>query len=308
LATGSSCPHDVSKSANACFTSYSREYQNMHNSPARLCCGVDAETLRAFCRDKSRGVKRSQRVQFNHKKPSRQRCSMTIVHARCDVQSAVSVDTDRKESEFYDSSLAEAGGTSYMNGMQCISSLKGQCPESKHGAIDSALSSLQGAEDALKSLCADDTNIEVYARYQSCFTRAGPTSEMCMQRHLNTSLKLLASKNSKMDAKHMDEFCSDMRGMLKCIQNNVRQQCGEEAADLAPTLVKPMVRQSTKCDYSVVVVTKAPNSRNNNPAPSSHGGYQHTGDSGSASSLVLSPATILVLCVACVLRTALYGA
>ena len=48
---------------------------------------------------------------------------------------------------------------------------------------------------------------------------------------------------------------SDMRGTLRCIQNNVRKRCGEEASQLAATLVKPMVRQSTKCDYSIV--TKA---------------------------------------------------
>ena len=45
---------------------------------------------------------------------------------------------------------------------------------------------------------------------------------------------------------------SDMRRTLRCIQSNVRNKCGEEASELAATLVKPMVRQSTKCDYSIV--------------------------------------------------------
>lgn len=235
LMVGSSCPRDVSTLAHTCFTSYSREYQNMQASPKRLCCGVDVETLRAFC-------------------------------------------------------------SSYMHGMDCISDLKKRCPESKHGTIEEAMTNLHGAEEALKSLCSDDTNIEVYARFQSCFTRTGPTSEVCFQRHLNTSIQFMPN----MDAKHMAEFCSDMRGAVRCIQDNVRKTCGEDAAKLATTLVKPMVRQSTKCDYNVV--TKTPSSRQDNPTPSSHGGRQNSNGSVSGN-LISTPAAILILLLACMLRT-----
>ncbi|KAH9489116.1 hypothetical protein Btru_042241 [Bulinus truncatus] len=47
-ATGS-CPHDVKTSANECFTAYSPQLVNMMNSGNKLCCGMDVETLRAFC-------------------------------------------------------------------------------------------------------------------------------------------------------------------------------------------------------------------------------------------------------------------
>ncbi|ESO91222.1 hypothetical protein LOTGIDRAFT_153652 [Lottia gigantea] len=43
------CPHDVTAQAYGCFTSYSSHLQNMQASRRQLCCGVDVETLRAFC-------------------------------------------------------------------------------------------------------------------------------------------------------------------------------------------------------------------------------------------------------------------
>ncbi|KAK0063137.1 hypothetical protein Bpfe_007333, partial [Biomphalaria pfeifferi] len=44
-----SCPHDVKGTAHECFTAYSFQLTNMVNSANKLCCGMDVETLRAFC-------------------------------------------------------------------------------------------------------------------------------------------------------------------------------------------------------------------------------------------------------------------
>ncbi|KAK6175325.1 hypothetical protein SNE40_013813 [Patella caerulea] len=48
-AVSATCPRDVTATAYGCFTSYSRNLQNMESSRRQLCCGVDVETLRAFC-------------------------------------------------------------------------------------------------------------------------------------------------------------------------------------------------------------------------------------------------------------------
>ncbi|XP_041348483.1 uncharacterized protein LOC121368037 [Gigantopelta aegis] len=45
-----SCPRDVTPEADACFADYNTHLQNMKMSSQRLCCGVDVEILRAFCR------------------------------------------------------------------------------------------------------------------------------------------------------------------------------------------------------------------------------------------------------------------
>ena len=42
-----------------------------------------------------------------------------------------------------------------------------------------------------------------------------------------------------------------MRDVTNCIENNIRQGCGAEAAELVHRLVKPMVRRSGSCSYGV---------------------------------------------------------
>ncbi|KAL8558838.1 hypothetical protein ACOMHN_031767 [Nucella lapillus] len=231
---GSACPSDVGQQANACFAGYNREFQNIRSSPKRLCCGVDVETLRAFCR-------------------------------------------------------------SYVDAISCVRPLKKRCPRSQ--AIEDAMKNLHGAETSLKSLCSDDTNIEKYALHQTCITKAGPTTKRCFQQYLNTSdtVKLMTS----VDTRHIAQFCSDMRGTLQCIQTNIRQTCGEDASDLVTKLVKPMVRQSTKCNYNVV--TKAPVSRQGQPSPSSHDGSWQ--GNGSASAQPKLSSALLLVCVAVLART-----
>ena len=42
-----------------------------------------------------------------------------------------------------------------------------------------------------------------------------------------------------------------MREVTLCIENNIRQECGEKASELVHLLVKPMVRRSGSCTYDV---------------------------------------------------------
>ncbi|XP_070193403.1 uncharacterized protein [Littorina saxatilis] len=245
LGARSSCT-GVRDEAGACFTDYSREFHNMQTPGSkRLCCGVDVETLRAFC-------------------------------------------------------------SSYMKAMQCIEGLKERCPGDKN-RIQEAMRNLKGAETALDSLCANDRIFEVYARHQNCITRAAPTTETCFRRHLNTSDSVRLLTN--FDSRPLSDFCRDMRGTLQCIQKNVNNQCGEEASVLASKLVKPMIRQSTKCDYNVV--TQPPISRQGHgqPSPSSQDGRHSQGGSGSGSgsgSTTVSSASLLVW-LAVVIRTLLFS-
>ncbi|PVD25209.1 hypothetical protein C0Q70_15707 [Pomacea canaliculata] len=195
--------------------------------------------------------------------------------------------------------------SSYMDAMTCISRLKEECPESKHPQIDRSLTNLHGGRDALDDLCTDDRIIEVYARHQSCFTEAGPSSERCLSRKFNVSIKLLANVNTE----PKDKFCSDMRSALTCVQNKVKQMCSsEEAVELAAILVKPMIRDSTNCVYSTV--TKPPDAgQNDRPSVdthSAHDGSQYKGRTTSGAAM--TPRTpcrqpLLLLLVLLVIRT-----
>ncbi|BFZ08635.1 hypothetical protein BsWGS_11674 [Bradybaena similaris] len=186
-----SCPRDVSTAAHSCFTAYSFHVQNMVNSPQKLCCGVDVETLRAFCQ-------------------------------------------------------------SYTSATTCVSQLKEDCPKDSYQIIDKVSANVDGSRAGLQELCTDDSIIENYAMYQSCFTFAGDGSDMCFQTHMNNSMATTIRFLTKLTTTKMDQFCNDMRHTVDCVQKNVWAMCGDKAAQLAAILVKPMVWQSTSCDYSVI--------------------------------------------------------
>uniref|UniRef100_A0A0B7BSK2 Uncharacterized protein n=1 Tax=Arion vulgaris TaxID=1028688 RepID=A0A0B7BSK2_9EUPU len=187
----SACPRDMSTRANSCFTSYSFHFQNMQNSPNKLCCGVDVEILRAFCQ-------------------------------------------------------------SYSNAMECVKQMKKDCPEDTYHTINTILNNLNGVHAELHELCSDDSIIESYAMYQSCITLAGVKSEWCLQTHMNSSAGTNIKFLSRVTMKGMEQFCKDMINTVECVKNNVEMICGDEAAALVQVLIKPMIRQSTECDYSVI--------------------------------------------------------
>ncbi|XP_012939847.1 uncharacterized protein LOC101845704 [Aplysia californica] len=231
------CPGDVSTSAHSCFTSYSFHFENMRSSPEKLCCGVDVETLRAFCH-------------------------------------------------------------SYVKAISCLSTLRRACPPDTHHLIDSVLVNLDGAQEGLHDLCADDSIIESYAMYQTCFRSTGYSSERCFQVHMNESnqhIKFLSNVNTK----RKDKFCSGMRNVVECVQNTVRGRCGEGAAKLAAILVKPMVRQSTDCDYSVInakQTTSRPSHGNPAYISDEHGGRQtEVQDGGNTGSDARAPFAYVIL-------------
>ncbi|GFO44159.1 hypothetical protein PoB_007066400 [Plakobranchus ocellatus] len=51
------CPSDLSTEARDCFSTYNVKAQSMQRSPLKLCCGVDVETLRAFCHSYIKGMR-----------------------------------------------------------------------------------------------------------------------------------------------------------------------------------------------------------------------------------------------------------
>lgn len=188
------CPSDLGSEARACFANYDVKLQAMQHSAQKICCGLDVETLRAFCK-------------------------------------------------------------SYEIGSRCVKNLKAQCPPEKRVMIDNALVKLEGAWDSLDGLCLDDRIVEQYAQFQTCFTLTGPESEVCFAKHLLgnahgvNKIQFLETVRAASKA----QFCRKMVDTVNCIQNNVKSQCGEGAATLATILVKPMVKQSTECDYTLDV-------------------------------------------------------
>ncbi|XP_059178719.1 uncharacterized protein LOC131957903 [Physella acuta] len=50
LTAMASCPRvELDVMSSSCFNEYSLQYYNMQTNPLKLCCGIDVETLRAFC-------------------------------------------------------------------------------------------------------------------------------------------------------------------------------------------------------------------------------------------------------------------
>ncbi|GFR94318.1 hypothetical protein ElyMa_000915900 [Elysia marginata] len=141
----------------------------------------------------------------------------------------------------------------YVDAMSCVDEVKSQCPVEKHRDIEKALVNLDGAREELNGLCSDDTIIENYAMYQSCLTTAGPASESCLVRHLERRGRQLGSEGTRIrflnlvQANTMEVFCRKLRSTISCVQQNVQQECGQQAATLVPSLVRPMVRYSATC-------------------------------------------------------------
>ncbi|GFR74704.1 hypothetical protein ElyMa_003899700 [Elysia marginata] len=236
------CPADLAEEARGCFSSYTVKLHSMQHTAQKLCCGLDVEILRAFCK-------------------------------------------------------------SYEVGRRCVQSLRAQCPPEKQRVIDSALVSLDGAWDALNDLCLDDRIVEQYAQFQTCFTVTGPESESCFAEHLlgnaggHNSIQFLET----VGAASKRQFCRKMVKTVSCVQQNVRRQCGEGAAALVSILVKPMVKRSTECDYTLDVrqsqqspkepyqsnpsyISDDGSSRNNNK----HGGSSRRGTNSNNKNLAAS--------------------
>lgn len=145
-----------------------------------------------------------------------------------------------------DVELLRAFCSSYVQSMNCIEDLKVSCPLNLHTKIDITLINFDGAKDELEELCRDDALYEVYARHMTCFLNYGSYSERCFEDTMNTTVRLM----KRIDDKSLPQLCGDFRKVLNCIRSNIERSCGQEAANLVPVLVKPMVRRSNLCDLN----------------------------------------------------------
>ncbi|KAK3803064.1 hypothetical protein RRG08_027986 [Elysia crispata] len=142
----------------------------------------------------------------------------------------------------------------YVDAMSCVDGVKSQCPEEKHLDIENALINLDGAKEELSGLCSDDTIIENYAMQQTCLTAAGPGSETCLAMILERGVRQHGDERSgirflsMVQATTLDVFCRKMNSAISCVQRNVQRVCGQQAASLVPSLVRPMVRYSATCN------------------------------------------------------------
>ncbi|KAL8606677.1 hypothetical protein ACOMHN_055352 [Nucella lapillus] len=103
--------------AHACFTEFSREYQNMKNSPKLLCCGLDVETLRAFCSSYMRAASCIEDLMTQCEDPAAIGHALTNLQgARPALHAMCSDDTLIERYARHQSCIAQAGPTT----LQCI--------------------------------------------------------------------------------------------------------------------------------------------------------------------------------------------
>ncbi|XP_076439271.1 uncharacterized protein LOC143278125 [Babylonia areolata] len=117
MEVGSACPSDVTMAAHACFTEFSREYQNVKHSPKLLCCGVDVETLRAFCSSYMRADSCIADLKAQCEDPTAIRQALTNLQgARAALRALCADDTVIERYARHQSCITQAGPTT----LQCI--------------------------------------------------------------------------------------------------------------------------------------------------------------------------------------------
>ncbi|XP_062582675.1 uncharacterized protein LOC134244425 [Saccostrea cucullata] len=88
----------------------------------------------------------------------------------------------------------------------------------------------------------------------TCFQEFGPHSESCFKREMNSQLRLM----QWISEDDIYQLCSDLAQTLDCITSTITIECGPEAAQLVPVLVKPMVKKSSKCDVISTTISEEP--------------------------------------------------
>ncbi|XP_061195418.1 uncharacterized protein LOC133203665 [Saccostrea echinata] len=151
-----------------------------------------------------------------------------------------------------DVEILRAFCSSYNTAMACIRNMKELCPMSLHRKIEATQMNLEGAQSELSALCSDDSIYERYARYMTCFREFGPYSESCFKRKMNSKIRLMQWINED----DIFQLCRDLARTLDCITSTITIECGPEAAQLVPVLVKPMVKKSTKCDMISTTISE----------------------------------------------------
>ncbi|OWF39324.1 uncharacterized protein LOC110465172 [Mizuhopecten yessoensis] len=171
--------------------------------------------------------------------------------------------------------------TTYNNALKCVQQLFDDCPPEADGQITESLKNQDayGAHEELTQLCRNDNIYEVYARNQNCLQAVGSNSETCFENIMHTTVRLM----QRIDSLPLQELCGDIKELIKCIKTGVRTKCSEEAAKIVEILVKPMVRRSTQCDYSIPSTTKKTIETHVTRAPTRDKTEQYvSGDNGAA--------------------------
>lgn len=154
---------------------------------------------------------------------------------------------DRSEQRLFsgiDIETLRAYCSSYLEAIQCVSKLVTGCPSSAQSQVEEALVSYNGIQEELTDLCRTQNLYELYAQYMTCYAERGQKSDWCFESKLNNSMLSIYKLPSP-------EFCGRIQEATYCIQNNIRQECGEKAAELVHLLVKPTVFGSSHCKYDV---------------------------------------------------------
>ncbi|XP_062611517.1 uncharacterized protein LOC134273326 [Saccostrea cucullata] len=151
-----------------------------------------------------------------------------------------------------DVEILRAFCSSYNTAVACIGNIKEVCPKSLHRKIEATQMNLEGAHSELSELCSDDSIYERYARYMACFREFGPYSESCFKREMKSQLRLM----QWISEDDIYQLCSDLAQTLDCITSTITIECGPEAAQLVPVLVKPMVKKSSKCDVISTTISE----------------------------------------------------
>ncbi|XP_033746639.1 uncharacterized protein LOC117331828 [Pecten maximus] len=144
--------------------------------------------------------------------------------------------------------------TTYNEALRCVQQLFDGCPPEADAQITDSLKNQDayGAHEELTQLCRNDMIYEVYARNQNCLQAVGSNSEQCFENIMHTTVRLM----QRIDSLPLQELCGDIKQLIKCIKTGVLMKCSSEAAKIVEILVKPMVRRSTQCDYSIPSTTK----------------------------------------------------
>lgn len=189
--------------------------------------------------------------------------------------------------------------TTYNDALRCVQQLFDSCPPEADAQITESLKNQDayGAHEELTQLCRNDMIYEVYARNQNCLQAVGGNSERCFENIMHTTVRLM----QRIDSLPLQELCGDIKQLIKCIKTGVLMKCSPEAAKIVEILVKPMVRRSTQCDYSVPSTTKKTVETKVTRAPHRDKTEQYVSGENGATAILFSYWSILIALVLIVL-------
>ncbi|XP_045164340.2 uncharacterized protein LOC123528584 [Mercenaria mercenaria] len=155
---------------------------------------------------------------------------------------------DRNDQKLFsgiDIEILRAYCSSYLKAMQCVSKLLKDCPQSSQKQVEEAIVNYNGIQEELTDLCTTQRLYELYAQYMTCYSTRGQKSEWCYKSKLNNTVPNIYTQPT-------EQFCRRVQEATFCIENNIRQGCGEQAKELVHLLVTPTISGSAQCKYNIV--------------------------------------------------------